>query len=243
MEQKTDYTARSGRRSINEVVSGTKAEAALNGIGNLARSAEDLLNVTNNAVKLSFSAVGIVRNCQRRAYSNNNVYQKKQPVDTNYTASTEDNFYQSDNDNDYVFRCGEYYFPLSFSFTASGASNIVKSQLVDGIQIIENTYYEPQIIEMRIQMERRKADDTEGNDEMIFRKEQTYQMAKLGDFLNYIRKNQPVFEIYNSYLTDELGIQYCTLVKHSITPTQGSDITNVSLTLMEVDLTQQTLFV
>ena len=119
----------------------------------------------------------------------------------------------------------------------------MKSQLVGGIQILENTFYEPQVIEIRIRMERRQWDANAGVDEMTFRQGQDYAVARLGDFLKYIRKDQPVFEVSNPYITKDLGIKYCTLTRYNIIPTEGSDITMINLTLMEVDLTTHTLFV
>lgn len=249
MEEERDYTANSSSQSFSELVSNAGA-STLSKIGDVARSGREVLDTSNNLMKLTFSTVGIIRSI-RGIKSDESKPSKGMNEKKRYVAYSERLYKKDDNSNrelyntnyDYIFRCGSYFLPLSFSFSVSGNTNIVKSQLVGGIQILENTFYEPQVIEIRIRMERRQWDANSGVDEMTFRQGQDYAVARLGDFLKYIRKDQPVFEVSNPYITKDLGIKYCTLTRYNIIPTEGSDITMINLTLMEVDLTTQTLFV
>ena len=249
MEEKKDYTANSSVQSFGELVSNAGA-STLSKIGDVVRSGNEVIDTANNLMKLTFSTVGIIRSV-RGIKSEESKYSKGLDEKKRYVSYSDRLYKKDDNSNkelyntnyDYIFQCGDYFLPLSFSFSVSGTTNIVKSQLVGGIQILENTFYEPQIIEMRIRMERRQWDAKTGTDEMAFIMQQDRSVARLGDFLKYIRKDQPVFEVSNPYITKDLGIKYCTLTRYNIIPTEGSDITTINLTLMEVDLTTQTLFV
>lgn len=208
-------------------------------------SAEEIIHggidTANNILKLTFSQAGIIRSMGKIINSENRNFKSiNQKIGyTTEMLSTK----ISEDLNDYVFMCGDYYLPLSFNFSVSGNTNLVKSQLVDGIQIIENTYYEPQIIDINIKIERAPDTNSESNPVLNFRDSRKLQIVKLGEFLKSLRKDNPVFSITNNYISKDLGINYCTLERYSITPIEGSTITHVNLRIIEVDLTTQTLFV
>ena len=255
MEEKKNYTAKSSISNASDIVSNAGANV-LSKIGDIAQSGENVLDTASNIMKLTFSAIGITR--YFKGVNSENKIPTHINQDTRYDAvsggiykyknkyeSTKSDFKEIyDNNNDYVFKCGDYFLPLSFSFSASANTNIVRSQLVGGIQIIENTFYEPHVIDMRIKIERKPYNnDIPLTEEMNFRNSSRNAIIRLGEFLRYLRKEQPVFEVDNNYITKDLGVRYCTLLKYNIIPTEGSDITLVNLTLLEVDLTTQTLFI
>lgn len=47
----------------------------------------------------------------------------------------------------------------------------------------------------------------------------------------------------NNFTNKEVGIQFVVLARYAIDPQEGSTVTNITLNLLEVDLTRQTLFV
>lgn len=136
--------------------------------------------------------------------------------------------------------------PLSYNFSINAAKNIVKSQLVDGQAIYEMTSYNPAEIILRIKLERKPLNDNGRYDAMSFRQNQgsmAGDVVKFATVINDLYKNKSVFAIYNNFTNKDVGIQFVVLARYTIDPTEGSTVTNITLNLLEVNLTSQTLFV
>ena len=219
--------------------------------GDMIRDAEQ---TAATALALTFSSVGIVKSVIPisseggritgigRKINNSLVNQK-----TRYLATSSDlHDITSTNENDYIFRISDYYLPLSYNFSINASKNIVKSQLVDGQAIYEMTSYNPAEVILRIKLERKPLNDNGRYDVMSFRKNQgamAGEVAKFATVINDLYKNKSVFAIYNNFTNKDVGIQFVILSKYTIDPTEGSTVTNITLNLLEVNLTSQTLFV
>lgn len=234
--------------SIPQNIRGALAKA-----GDTIRDAEQ---TAATALALTFSSVGIVKSVIPisseggritgigRKVNNSLVSQK-----TRYSASSsnaKDNIISVTNENDYIFRISDYYLPLSYNFSINAAKNIVKSQLVDGQAIYEMTSYNPAEIILRIKLERKPLNDNGRYDAMSFRQNQgamAGDVVKFATVINDLYKNKSVFAIYNNFTNKDVGIQFVVLARYTIDPTEGSTVTNITLNLLEVNLTSQTLFV
>ena len=232
--------------SIPQNIRGALAKA-----GDTIRDAEQ---TAATALALTFSSVGIVKSVIPisseggritgigRKVNNSLVNQKNR-----YLATSSDlHDITSTNENDYIFRISDYYLPLSYNFSINASKNIVKSQLVDGQAIYEMTSYNPAEIILRIKLERKPLNDNGIYDAMSFRQNQgttAGDVVKFATVINDLYKNKSVFAIYNNFTNKDVGIQFVVLARYTIDPTEGSTVTNITLNLLEVNLTSQTLFV
>lgn len=257
MTKENDYKTSSGSElqdkfrntvSIPQNIRGELAKA-----GDTIRDAEQ---TAATALALTFSSVGIVKSVipisSEGGYINgigNKVKSSLINQKTRYSASSanaKDNLISVTNENDYIFRISDYYLPLSYSLSINASKNIVKSQLVDGSAIYEMTSYNPAEIILRIKLERKPINDNGRYDPMSFRQNQgamAGEIVKFATVINDLYKNKSVFAIYNNFTNKEVGIQFVVLARYAIDPQEGSTVTNITLNLLEVDLTRQTLFV
>lgn len=257
MTKENDYKTSSGSElqdkfrntvSIPQNIRGELAKA-----GDTIRDAEQ---TAATALALTFSSVGIVKSVipisSEGGYINgigNKVKSSLINQKTRYSTSSanaKDNLISVTNENDYIFRISDYYLPLSYSLSINASKNIVKSQLVDGSAIYEMTSYNPAEIILRIKLERKPINDNGRYDPMSFRQNQgamAGDIVKFATVINDLYKNKSVFAIYNNFTNKEVGIQFVVLSRYAIDPQEGSTVTNITLNLLEVDLTRQTLFV
>lgn len=58
-------------------------------------------------------------------------------------------------ENSYVFKCGDYFLPISFNYSVSAQKKTAISQLVDGPEIIQQTYKGAKVINVNIKIEQK----------------------------------------------------------------------------------------
>lgn len=272
MEENNNYTASSDKNKaqswVNENISFPQKVKEYTAYG--TDIIKDAVAAASTALAIGFSSAGIIRTMIQPANSSaeDNAKNMQGTIhngltweNTRYTAKSSDVISQendflltNDNKNDYLFRVGDYYLPLSYSFSVNASKNIARSQLVDGPMIYEMTSYNPVELILRIKLERKPIEYTldgikysELTSEYLSFRESVNgiggDIVKLATVLNDLYKNKSVFAIYNNFTNEEIGLQYVVLAKYSIEPSEGSTITNIIMNMLEVDLSNQTLFV
>lgn len=164
--------------------------------------------------------------------------------------------------NEFVFRCGDYFLPLSFTYSLRASKNIAYSQLVDGVEIIQVVNRKPKDITLNIRIERdqNKATNTSAGQMMSFLnanvpgiakdnidgseidlEEIKYQITALGVALNDLYENQEVFRVENNTINDDMGIHYALLSDYTYRTNAGATYVDIMLKLHEVNMEENSV--
>lgn len=279
--QRGNYTA----QSINDATSGHWLTTALNryqAISQLAQRADGVLRPVYDGIKLLVNEAGeIVRTnaagggVRRRLVASSLLSAAQETTRgyisrflnrqtyRGYAAGAPIN--RTDMSLDFVFRCGDYYMPLSVTYNLRAEKSDATSQLVDGPEIVQRIAKRPKTIEVNIRVDRAERNsrttrymdiairdtsinrsDTRlwgeeanvfgpGLDRNIF---ETYPTsADLGAMLRDLYENNDVFEIENTVINKVFGVNYVYMKSYDYTTVAGNSTVNISMVLREIDMT------
>ena len=154
-----------------------------------------------------------------------------------------------DPNQDYYFKCGDYFLPLSFTYSVNAKKHTASSQLVDGPVIFERVYKEPKIISVNIQVQTKQlspatsnlfaayestVNDTEGDPYKL-------ELENLSSMFNDLFENQDVFRIVNTFINQNLHVNYVYMSEYDVSPQAGSLLTEIRMQLIEVDVTSNVI--
>lgn len=152
-----------------------------------------------------------------------------------------------DPNNDFVFRCGDYFLPLSFTYNVRADKQTAVSQLVDGPAVYQQINKNPKTVSISIQIQRdqEKAGDSD-DASMAFASpdnssQYALQIRGLGSALNDLYERQDVFYIENKTLNNDLQLQYVYMEDYTFTVNQGSSIVDIEMTLREVNMQENAI--
>lgn len=152
---------------------------------------------------------------------------------------------------DSVFACGDYWMPLSISFSVSSRKVLDNSQLVDGPNITQRVTKSPKMVNVSFSIERKELPQEEQNADYIeatsirFSEDSTtdkqaiYKMTRM---LQDLYENNDVFQVQNPVLNDEIGISWAVMTDYRFSPSEGSTFARVSFTLQEVNVNDPLLY-
>lgn len=151
---------------------------------------------------------------------------------------------RKDQSKDYVFRCGDYYLPLSFEFSGNASKRIIDSQLVDGPAAIEVVNKQPKTINVTVRIQPnyawgdvREVEDFGGRNMTIEYDGDSPQLSHtnvIAAMLNELYETNAIFEISNKFLNENMGVNYVLLERYNITPQVGSRMVTVQMDLRAI---------
>lgn len=128
----------------------------------------------------------------------------------------------------WYMKLGEYYLPLSQTYTLKAKKKLNVSSLVDGIDIIQQTRKEAKTIDcvLRIGL-RDEQDDLKIVDEQN-------QLVKLSQFLQELYETDAVFEVDNATINGTFGVTHAILTEYRFIPRPGMMTYTFEFSLTEV---------
>lgn len=254
MENKNiDYTTNSGGLESNidtalQYITNNPVKKAVVTYSNIA---DQLISGTSTATKLILSQAGIARQTGRNIHSENQThdsnikdsYERDLIKLNNISVNSENVIDRYDSGRDFYFKAGDFFLPLTITYNCEGTKDFAESQLVDGINIIERVALRPQIIDVTMRFERKKATNVTTNIH-ITKEEgiaQTY-IDNLSALMNDLWRKKDIFMIENKFINEELGVQYVVMRSYSVNPIVGSHIFEMRMNLYEINMTENIIF-
>lgn len=132
-------------------------------------------------------------------------------------------------------KLGDYYMPLSQTFSLRARKRLNVSSIVDGIDIIQQTRKEAKTIDCKLRIALR--DEVWDNLEM--QKTTTTGNVETGlavfaKFLQEFYENDAVFMVRNKMINETFGVQYVFISEYQFTPTVGKGTFQFNFSLTEV---------
>lgn len=276
LQENSDYKASSIRNPLG--MGTADVASAVPSISNIGsyRAATDITALANEVhqttLKISLAEIGFwkqVLNYNRRASIptfDDEVSDEKKKLENNIAAYKTRpellDINRQDTQNEFVFRCGDYFLPLSFTYTINASKNIAYSQLVDGVEIIQVVNRKPKDITLNIRIERnlQKAQNTSSGRSMSFLnanvpgtakdnidgseidlEEIKYQITALGVALNDLYERQEVFRVENKTVNTDIGISYALLSDYSYRVNAGATYVDIMMKLHEVNMDENSV--
>lgn len=262
--RETQSTQGGADRVISTVL---EAGGAVNKIDTIRTDILDDAKAVMNAAKLVLSEAGVIRvliqqggkitmgnttdpDVIKQYASGRSSYTAK----SSYLPTSEDEALSDGLDTPYfdsVFACGDYWLPLSLRFSVRSSKVLDNSQLVDGPNITQRVAKNPKMVNVSFDIERReRTDDLQAQnyvDATSIRyssdsstdKQAIYKLTKM---LSDLFENNDVFEVQNSVLNDEIGINWAVMTDYRFSPDKGSTFARVSFTLQEVNVKDPLLY-
>lgn len=269
MAENSNYKAQTERRVPDQLPSlGNTGpyKAVSNALGEAER-------VTQAGLKITLSEIGFWRQVVQFGRKANSPGMNRTDPDSNIEAlnnanndyvATENIIYRQDPQYEYVFRCGNYFLPISMWYDVSASKNVVDSQLVDGPNIYEMINKKPKEVRVHLRIERsnNKLDNSGSSRNMAFMATDAaynersigevspyaaevnyieYQVAELSAVLKELYEEKDVFEIEQKTLNNEVGLRWVYMDKYDLTTNQGSTIIDLEMTLKEVNMMENAI--
>lgn len=121
-----------------------------------------------------------------------------------------------------------YFMPLSQSFTLRAKKRLNVSELVDGIDIIQQTRRQAKIIDCTLRIAIR---DAQKNLHIV---DQNNEIIRLGEMLDELYENDVVFAIQNEMVNNTFRVTHCIISEYKFTPRTSMGTYTFEMSLMEV---------
>lgn len=136
-----------------------------------------------------------------------------------------------DTDQMWGMKLGEYFLPLSQTYTAVAQKKVNVSSLVDGIDIIQQTRKSAKTIDCSLKI---SVNPSSTNLQFMQKEERLEQVKYLAEFLADLYETDAVFAVDNETLNETFGIDFVLMTKYKFTPKAGSRVYLFEFSLMEV---------
>lgn len=233
------------RQKANEVITAvTNAPAAV--INTVAQNIRDVtaatgaLNNINNGLVLTLSQawIGLSRVAPADTHEASNALnetlfrQKTNPNTTNtvgdYVAQREED--RKDSSKLYSLKLGDYYMPVSQTFTLRARKRLNVSELVDGIDIIQQTRKQAKTIDVILRIA--IADDRGHSNLQIV--DQRGDIVELAEVLKELYETDAVFAINNDYIKIKFGVEHVIMSEYRFIPRPAMGTFTFEFSLIEV---------
>lgn len=133
-------------------------------------------------------------------------------------------------------RLGDYWMPMSQSFTLRAKKRLNVSSLVDGIDIIQQTRKEAKTIDcqLRITLRENQPNLEVQNDTVAAREDMVRSLTVFSRMLQELYENDAVFKIENQVINDTFGVSYAIISEYEFRPKLRSSVFDFNLSLTEV---------
>lgn len=132
-------------------------------------------------------------------------------------------------------KLGDYYMPLSQTFSLRARKRLNVSSIVDGIDIIQQTRKEAKTIDCTLRIALR--DEVWDNLEVQKTTETDSVESGLAVFAKFLQEfyeNDAVFMVRNKMINETFGVQYVFISEYLFTPTVGKGTFQFNFSLTEV---------
>lgn len=130
----------------------------------------------------------------------------------------------------YSLQIGEYFMPLSQTFTLRAKKRLNTSSLVDGIDIIQQTRKESKTIDCVLRITLR---DTQENLHIVEDDAQA-SIIQLAQFLNEFYEADAVFEINNDFINNTFNVTHVFMSEYKFSPQVGRNSFTFEFSLTEI---------
>jgi len=234
IQQKVDaWSETAANKYVNSKVNNT--------ISKVSSGTQDVYNVASNAVVLSLSKawIGIGTLNPSKTQSEDKMFAapklpqfKKESwneIDVNNIVAN-GVFDRFDYSKLWHLQLGDYYMPLSQTFTLRAKKRINVSALVDGIEIIQQTRKEAKTIEctLRIGIDGKKQPNLQIVDDLGF-------MGELSDVLSELYETNAVFRINNAMINNTFKVTHVIMTEYKFIPRVGMGTYGFEFALTEVN--------
>lgn len=133
-------------------------------------------------------------------------------------------------------RLGDYWMPMSQSFTLRAKKRLNVSSLVDGIDIIQQTRKEAKTIDcqLRVTLRANQPNLEVKNSSVTATTDMVRSLTVFSRMLQELYENDAVFKIENQVINDTFGVNYAIISEYEFRPKLRSNIFDFSLSLTEV---------
>lgn len=262
------------RLDYDPTIVGSALGAANEASRAVSRGISDVAQATSDAVLLSLSAaavtLGTIRSFKKKD-KGGEVQDPELGVMTYGKQSIETKQESFDRYNPtkmYSLKIGDFFMPLSQSFTLRAKKRLNISSLVDGVDIIQQTRKEAKTIDCVLRLTLRDnqpnltiTDSITGKAEEIFTRSYTnlaggfestdegvvttshpkYILTAFTRFLSDIYEQDKVVKIENDVINKTLGVEYAIMSEYKFLPKHGAGTFTFEFTLVEVDFNANVL--
>jgi hypothetical protein len=174
-----------------------------------------------------------------------------------YFIDTDNQQYQlrrEDLKSEFSFQCGDYFLPLSFTYAINGGKNLALSQLVDGPEIIQQTFKKPKEVNLSIRIERNevrlKKSPTASNMAFIDANDIgtdteegwiQYKIMELGAVFTDLYETQDIFRIQHNTLNKDFKMSWVIMTDFSFKPNPGATVVDIEMKLREVNMEENAI--
>lgn len=208
---------------------------SLNVAANGSEIVQDAITLASRAVVLSLSklwiGIGIVRpaTTEESPLTSRGTSVFKQTSYGDLVKRHESPYvYRFDESKMWFMKLGDYFLPLSQTYTASAKKRLNVSSLVDGIDIIQQTRKEAKTVDCSIRI---SVNENQKNLQLLDGEKKITELAK---FLADLYESDAVFEINNPTLNDTFGLEYVIMTSYKFMPKAGSKTYIFEFALTEV---------
>lgn len=133
----------------------------------------------------------------------------------------------------FSLQIGDYFMPMSQTFSVKAKKRLNVSALVDGPDIIQQTRKEAKTINCTLRLTLR---DNQPNLQIMERLENEAEakVAELSKFLNEFYEKDQILRIRNQKINETHGIEYAIITEYTYTPRVGMGTYQFEFTLTEV---------
>ena len=167
--------------------------------------------------------------------------------------------------NEFVFKTGDYFLPLSITYSVEAGKNAATSKLVDGVEIVQMINKRPKVISLHIRIERdpvRLKNETMANNMAIVSSQPkrynsvlassssptmeedmapVYQIVELGTYLGKLYENADVFAVENKTINNDLLVQWVFMESYTFTVNPGSTVVDIDMKLREINMDENAI--
>lgn len=230
-----DFNAWTGKKA-SEYTNGKFNQA----VGTAASTAGDLVGIAGKAAVLTLSkawiGIGMVKPAsteRRNDVPNIEELQHKQitRVEGRVRGASGAPLDRFDYEKLYSLQLGDYFLPLSQTFTLRAKKKLNVSHLVDGVDIIQQTRKEAKTIDCSLRISLR---ENQNNLQIV---DINNEMQQLSWFLSDLYDDDAVFAINNDMVNNTFGVTYAIMSEYKFIPrvSMGTYTFEFSLTEVKYD--------
>jgi hypothetical protein len=235
-----DNTRSNTERIVNDITANNAIKQTQDTLARVSSGVTDMLAIAGKAVVLTLSSawmgIGLVKPARTI---------KLPPLAGTFVRAKLDviaNGYQTDSETPQVDRYdteqlwsvkfGDYYMPLSQTYTISASKRLNTSSLVDGVDIIQQVRKEAKTVDCVLKISVNEKHYplqimTSPDGDLV-------EVAALQTMLSALYEQDTVFEIENATINDTFGITHAIMSKYKFVPRPASKTFIFEFSLTEV---------
>lgn len=202
-------------------------------VGNVIGTTTDVQNIAQNAVLLTLSkawiGIGMINPAETDKFSRDkeSVWKRIRRTEGEIN-SPERMVDRYDYEKLWSLQLGDYFMPLSQTFTLRAKKRMNISSLVDGIDIIQQTRKEAKTVDCVLRI---ALNENQTNLHLVNANEEIQQLAQ---FLADLYETDAVFAISNDTINNTFGVTHVMLTEYKFIPRTGMGTYTFEFSLMEV---------